>query len=83
MKPKIHPKYGPATVKCACGNTFKTRSTKPEISVEICSACHPFYTGKSKIVDTRGRVERFEKMMEKKKELKAKKKARKKAKKKK
>lgn len=73
MKKKIHPKYGPATVKCACGNTFKTRSTKPEIFVEICSACHPFYTGKKKIVDTRGRVERFERMVEKKKELGAKK----------
>jgi len=73
MKPKIHPKYGPATVKCACGNTFKTRSTKPEIFVEICSACHPFYTGREKIIDTRGRVERFERMVAKKKEFKAKK----------
>lgn len=73
MKPKIHPKYSDTTVKCACGNTFKTRSTKAEISVEICSACHPFYTGREKIIDTRGRVERFEKMIEKKKELRAKK----------
>jgi len=77
MKPKIHPKYSDATVKCACGNTFKTRSTKPEINVEICSACHPFYTGREKIIDTRGRVERFEKMMEKKREIKAKRKAKK------
>jgi len=73
MKPKIHPKYGPTTVKCACGNTFKTRSTEPEIFVEICSACHPFYTGKNKIVDTRGRVERFERMVAKKGEFKVKK----------
>ncbi|MBI3911067.1 MAG: 50S ribosomal protein L31 [Armatimonadetes bacterium] len=59
MKPDIHPKYQPATVRCACGNSFQTVSTKPEIRVEICSACHPFYTGKQKIVDTEGRVEKF------------------------
>lgn len=59
MKPGIHPEYKEATVTCACGNTFVTRSTKPEIRVEICSACHPFYTGKQKIVDTEGRVEKF------------------------
>lgn len=66
MKEKIHPQYYPeAKVKCACGNTFKVGSTKPELSVEICSNCHPFYTGQEKIIDTAGRVERFKKMMEK------------------
>lgn len=60
MKKGIHPEYGPATVTCACGNTFETRSTKSIIRVEICSNCHPFYTGKQKIVDTEGRVEKFE-----------------------
>jgi large subunit ribosomal protein L31 len=60
MKQGIHPEYVPATVRCSCGNTFTTRSTKPEIHVEICSACHPFYTGKQKLVDTGGRVERFQ-----------------------
>lgn len=59
MKPKIHPKYGECIVTCACGNTFKTCSTKPKLHVEICSACHPFFTGKQKIVDTAGRVEKF------------------------
>lgn len=59
MKEGIHPKYVTATVTCACGNTFTTRSTKPVIRVEICSTCHPFYTGKQKIVDTEGRVEKF------------------------
>ncbi len=59
MKEGIHPKYGAATVTCACGNTFETRSTKPTIRVEICSNCHPFFTGKQKIVDTEGRVEKF------------------------
>ena len=59
MKSGIHPEYKDTTVTCACGNTFKTRSTKPEIRVEICSACHPFFTGKHKIVDTEGRVEKF------------------------
>ena len=59
MKEKIHPKYVEATVVCACGNTFKTRSTKPELRVEICSACHPFFTGKQKFVDTAGRVEKY------------------------
>lgn len=59
MKPDIHPTYQTATVHCACGNTFETRSTTPNISVEICSACHPFYTGKQKLIDTAGRVERF------------------------
>jgi len=59
MKTGIHPDYVEAKVTCACGETFQTRSTKPEIRVEICSKCHPFYTGKQKIVDTEGRVERF------------------------
>ena len=59
MKPEIHPDYVLATVRCSCGNEFVTRSTKPELHVEICSACHPFYTGKQKLVDTGGRVERF------------------------
>ena len=59
MKAEIHPEYQLATVHCGCGNTFTTRSTKPELHVEICSACHPFYTGKQKLVDTAGRVERF------------------------
>ncbi len=59
MKDNIHPVYQEARVVCSCGNTFVTRSTKPEIRVEICSECHPFYTGKQKLVDTGGRVERF------------------------
>jgi large subunit ribosomal protein L31 len=61
MKKEIHPEYQECTVICACGNTFKTRSTKKEIRVEICSQCHPFFTGKQKIVDTAGRVEKFRK----------------------
>ena len=60
MKPDIHPEYVVATVHCSCGNTFTTRSTRPELRVEICSNCHPFYTGKQKLVDTGGRVERFQ-----------------------
>ncbi len=63
MKKDIHPKYYDATVKCACGNTWKTGSTLPEISVEICSNCHPFYTGREKLLDARGRVEKFKKRM--------------------
>ena len=59
MKDKIHPKYEIATVTCACGNTFQTRSTLKNIKVEICSNCHPFYTGKQKLVDTAGRVDKF------------------------
>ncbi|HOB36507.1 MAG TPA: 50S ribosomal protein L31 [Candidatus Avimonas sp.] len=59
MKQGIHPEYGPATVTCACGETFETRSTKKNIRVEICSKCHPFFTGKQKLVDTGGRVDRF------------------------
>ena len=61
MKKGIHPEYVEAKVTCGCGNTFKTRSTVKEIKVEICSACHPFYTGKQKFVDTAGRVEKFQK----------------------
>ena len=59
MKSDIHPKYQTANVHCACGATWETRSTKPEIRLEICSNCHPFFTGKQKLVDTAGRVERF------------------------
>jgi large subunit ribosomal protein L31 len=61
MKQGIHPDYVLATVRCSCGATFQTRSTQPDLKVEICSQCHPFYTGKQKLVDTGGRVERFEK----------------------
>ena len=61
MKEGIHPKYVEATVSCACGYTFKTRSTKPTIKLEICSNCHPFFTGKQKLIDTAGRVEKFQK----------------------
>jgi large subunit ribosomal protein L31 len=60
MKTDIHPDYVVANVHCSCGNTFTTRSTKSELRVEICSNCHPFYTGKQKLVDTGGRVERFQ-----------------------
>ena len=59
MKKGIHPKYVPAKITCVCGNVVETRSTSPEIRVDICSACHPFFTGKQKLVDTAGRVERF------------------------
>ncbi|HEX5435982.1 MAG TPA: 50S ribosomal protein L31 [Gemmatimonadaceae bacterium] len=59
MKKSIHPQYATAVVKCACGNTFTTRSTRAEIHTDICSNCHPFFTGKQKLVDTAGRVERF------------------------
>ena len=61
MKEGIHPKYEETTVTCGCGNKFVTRSTKKAINVEICSACHPFFTGKMKFVDTTGRVEKFQK----------------------
>ncbi len=59
MKPDIHPVYATATVNCACGNTYQTRSTVAEIHTDICANCHPFFTGKQKLVDTAGRVERF------------------------
>lgn len=78
MKEGIHPKYEVCEVVCACGNTFKTRSVKGNIKVDICSNCHPFYTGKHKILDTEGRVEKFKKKysaaatVEKKKAIKAK-----------
>ncbi len=61
MKEKIHPKYFQATVTCGCGSVFQTGSTKEKINVEICSACHPFFTGTQKFVDTAGRVEKFQK----------------------
>jgi large subunit ribosomal protein L31 len=61
MKDNIHPKYEPTTITCACGNVIETRSTAKDIHVEICSACHPFFTGKQKLVDTAGRIERFRK----------------------
>ena len=65
MKEGIHPKYFNATAKCACGNSFEVGATIQEISVEICSKCHPFFTGKQKLVDTAGRIERFRKKYEK------------------
>jgi large subunit ribosomal protein L31 len=61
VKEGIHPTYQEVDARCACGNTFKTRSTKPELHLEICSACHPFFTGRQKLIDTEGRVERFTK----------------------
>ena len=61
VKPGIHPKYHVVEARCACGNTFKTRSTKPELHLEICNMCHPFFTGRQKLIDTEGRVERFTK----------------------
>lgn len=59
MKQGVHPVYVETMVSCACGNSFATRATKPDIKVEICSNCHPFFTGKAKLMDTEGRVERF------------------------
>ena len=64
MKSGIHPNYVEATVICSCGNTFQTRSTQPEIRTDLCSVCHPFYTGEQRIVDTAGQVERFTRRME-------------------
>lgn len=64
MKSDIHPTYDTANVTCSCGNTFTTRSTKSELSVELCSSCHPFYTGKQKFVDTGGRMQRFQQKLE-------------------
>mgnify|MGYP002786328829 FL=1 len=66
MKPEIHPNYQEATIQCACGNAVQTRSTKGSFTVDVCSACHPFYTGRQKILDTAGRVERFRKKYERK-----------------
>ena len=75
MKKEIHPKYYPkAHVRCACGNVFEVGSTKQEIETEICSKCHPFYTGKEKIIDTAGRVEKFKQRLAKKEKLSRKKK---------
>ncbi len=74
MKKDIHPQYYPkAKVKCACGASFTVGSTKPEIQVEICSACHPFYTGREKLIDTAGRVEKFKARTAKKRVYKSKK----------
>ena len=61
MKPDMHPEYQQTQVHCACGETWNTGSTKPELRVEICSKCHPFFTGKQKLLDTAGRIERFNK----------------------
>lgn len=61
MKPDIHPHYHTVEARCACGNTFTTRSTKKELHLEICNQCHPFFTGRQKLIDTEGRVERFTK----------------------
>lgn len=65
MKEGIHPKYEEVTVSCACGNKFVTRSTKSELKLEICSNCHPFFTGKHKLIDTAGRIEKFNKKYKK------------------
>jgi len=71
MKKKIHPQYYNCEVNCSCGNVFKVGATKPKIQVEICSACHPFYTGKKKIIDSQGRVQKFKAKVEKAKKMKA------------
>lgn len=73
MKDKIHPEYKDTTIVCACGETIHTRSTKQNIRVEICSKCHPFFTGKQKLMDSAGRVDKFIKRFEKKKKSKVKK----------
>ncbi len=65
MKSGIHPVYPVTTITCACGNSVKTRSTRGDFSIDVCAACHPFYTGKQKIMDTAGRVDRFKKRFEK------------------
>jgi large subunit ribosomal protein L31 len=59
MKAEIHPEYNVVAVTCACGNKFQTRSTRKEIAVDVCAACHPFYTGKQRLMDTQGRIDRF------------------------
>jgi large subunit ribosomal protein L31 len=61
MKADIHPEYNVVTVQCACGNSFQTRSTRADIAVDVCGACHPFYTGKQRVMDTAGRIDRFRK----------------------
>ena len=82
MKKKIHPRYfEKAVIKCACGNIIEAGSTKEEMNVEICGACHPFYTGKKKVLDVTGRVDRFKKRLEKASQVKVSKKTNKKAKK--
>jgi large subunit ribosomal protein L31 len=65
MRQGIHPDYVTTTVTCSCGNTFTTRSTKPDLHIELCNECHPFYTGRQKLVDTGGRVDRFKRRLEK------------------
>ncbi|MFB6225077.1 MAG: 50S ribosomal protein L31 [Candidatus Paceibacteria bacterium] len=69
MKSNIHPQYHQATITCACGNTFEVGSTQKELFVEVCSQCHPFYTGAESLVDTAGRVEQFRRRMQKKEEI--------------
>ena len=69
MKKEIHPEYIETAVTCGCGEAFKTRSTKPKIAVEVCSKCHPFYTGKQKFVDSAGQIERFQKRLQKSKKV--------------
>jgi large subunit ribosomal protein L31 len=64
LKPNIHPKYVESTVTCACGTTWTTRSTKPQLRVDVCSSCHPFFTGEQRIMDTAGQVERFMRRMQ-------------------
>ncbi len=64
MKPEIHPKYGPAVIRCACGNVIETRSTRESISTDVCSACHPFFTGTQKLIDIAGRIDKFKKRFE-------------------
>lgn len=71
MKQKIHPEYHEIEVHCACGSSFTTRSTRKDMKVEICSSCHPFFTGKQKLVDSAGRVERFQRRYQKKSAAKA------------
>jgi len=70
MQKGIHPKYSPVSIKCACGNVIETRSTKENISVEICSKCHPFYTGQQKFIDSAGRIETFRRKYGKKLDMK-------------
>ena len=64
MKQGIHPKYGPATITCGCGNSWRTGSTKQNMRVDVCSKCHPFFTGEQRVVDTAGQIERFQRRMQ-------------------
>ena len=66
MKTDIHPKYGVANVHCACGNTYQTKSTRDNLRVDLCSKCHPFYTGEQRLIDTAGQVERFQRRLQQK-----------------